>query len=51
MDDSIKKIIANLIISGDNLVDGAESCGHDEEVSDWEKDRKKALKLIGERNF
>lgn len=45
--DKIKEIIAALIISGNDLVDGAETCGHDDCVDDWNKTKKKALKIIG----
>jgi hypothetical protein len=43
----LKIIIAKLLIAGDNLTDGASTCGHDEEVESWEKIAKKARKEIG----
>jgi hypothetical protein len=43
----LKIIIAKLLIAGDNLTDGASTCGHDVEVEYWEKIAKKARKEIG----
>jgi hypothetical protein len=41
-------IIIDLIDNGDGLVDGAETCGHDEEIKDWNRSVKKATKFLGE---
>lgn len=42
-----QEIILNLIMNGECLEDAAETCGHDEELSDWKKTKKTAMKLSG----
>jgi len=43
----LKSIIMKLLIAGDNLTDGASTCGHDEEVECWNSIAKKARKELG----
>jgi hypothetical protein len=39
-------LIAELIDTGEMLVDGAETCSHYEEVEEWRKIKKKAKKVF-----
>jgi len=48
MENKFLDIIIELINSGDNLIDAAETCGHDEEVRDWNRSMKKAIKFVGD---
>lgn len=42
----LSRIILRLVEAGNDLVDGASKCGHDEEVEAWEKARKAAAKTF-----
>lgn len=48
MENKFLDIIIELIDNGDGLIDAAETCGHDDEVRDWNKSTKKAIKLLGD---
>ena len=39
-----RKTLIELIVNGRGLEDAAETCGHDEELSDWQKSVKSIMK-------
>jgi hypothetical protein len=47
----LSKIIISLIEAGNNLVDGASKCGHDEEVEAWETARKTAVQTFSSKEL